>query len=346
MTGWNNTNGVRLMRCPTLAQLPPPHQGKAGWPWTEETPQLPDSMPDGSPWPRISIVTPSYNQGRFIEETIRSELLQGYPNLEYIIIDGGSTDESLEIIKAYAPWLAYWVSEPDKGQSHAINKGITRAGGDILGWLNSDDTYEACVLKEVAESFSMHPEADVISGRCNLWYGDRRDRLMPASPLRTFEDFLRVGSNWLQERLIIQPEAFFRSRAIRQTRGLREDLHYGMDACLWMDMVKAGCNFQSVDRHWANIRIHAHQKTAALSVAYAEVVEVAWEHLRENWTELEDPRGVADDIFKGALGLLKSEQASLRAIRHSTTYRLAAFLARLKPVLIKLSRVLNGWLFW
>jgi glycosyltransferase involved in cell wall biosynthesis len=326
-------NEVNAIACRSLRGLPPPPAGKTGWPWTIETHQLPPTRPDGSAWPRISIVTPSYNQGRFIEETIRSVLLQGYPNLEYIIIDGGSTDASLEIIKAYAPWLAYWVSEPDKGQSHAINKGMIRASGDILGWLNSDDTYEAGVLREVAESFSMHPEADVISGRCKIWFGDRRDRLMPESPLRTFEDFLRVGSNWCQERLIIQPEAFFRSRAIRRTRGLREDLYYSMDACLWMDMVKAGCNFQSVDRHWATQRVHEHQKTAALSLAFTELVEVAWEHLLENWSDLEDPRGVADDIFKRALVLLKSEQASLRAIRHSTTYRLAAFLARLKPVL-------------
>jgi len=281
--------------------------------------------------PKITIITPSFNQGRFIEATIESIITQGYGNLEYIVVDGGSTDDTLNVIRKFDGFISYWVSERDKGQGHAINKGITRASGDILGWLNSDDTYEACVLKEVAEFFSMHPEADVISGRCKLWYGDLRDRLMPASPLRTFEDFLRVGSNWLQERLIIQPEAFFRSRALRQIQGLREDLRYCMDVCLWMDMAKAGCSFQSVDRHWANLRMHEGQKTAARTVAYTELVEVAWEHLHESWTALEDPRIVADDIFRGALGLLNSEQASLRAIRHSTTYSLAAFLARLKP---------------
>jgi len=127
------------MRRANLAELSPPPPGKTGWPWTEESPQLPDTMPDGSPWPRISIVTPSYNQGQFIEETIRSVLLQGYPNLEYIIIDGGSSDGSVEIIKKYEPWLAYWVSEKDRGQSHAINKGLFRSTGEILAWLNSDD---------------------------------------------------------------------------------------------------------------------------------------------------------------------------------------------------------------
>ena len=122
------------MRCPTLAELPSPLPGTTGWPWREETRQLPNTLPDGSPWPRISIVTPSFNQGKYIEETIRSILLQGYPNLEYIIMDGGSNDGSLEIIKKYEPWLALWVSEKDRGQSHAINKGFLSSTGDVVAW--------------------------------------------------------------------------------------------------------------------------------------------------------------------------------------------------------------------
>lgn len=127
------------MRCPRLAELPPPPSGKAGWPWTIETPLLPTMRPDGSHWPRISIVTTSYNQGQFIEETIRSILLQGYPDVEYIIIDGGSTDESVKIIKKYQPWLTYWVSESDRGQTHAINKGLALTTGKLFNWINSDD---------------------------------------------------------------------------------------------------------------------------------------------------------------------------------------------------------------
>src|SRR5690242_14163903 len=123
------------MRCPTLAKLPPPPPAKTGWPWTIDTSPLAPTRPDGSPWPRISIVTPSYNQGQFIEETIRSVLLQGYPDLEYFIIDGGSTDQSVEIIKQYEPWLTYWVSEKDSGQPHAISKGLAISSGDIFQFM-------------------------------------------------------------------------------------------------------------------------------------------------------------------------------------------------------------------
>src|ERR1700738_5143459 len=105
-----------------------------GWPWTTETPRLPAVRPDGSRWPRISIVTPSYNQGQFIEETIRSVLLQGYPDLEYLILDAGSTDGTLDVIRKYERHLTYWVSEPDKGQSDAINKGFARCTGELMNW--------------------------------------------------------------------------------------------------------------------------------------------------------------------------------------------------------------------
>ena len=118
------------MRSPSLHELPPPPPGRTGWPWTEASAALPARYGRmAGPWPRISVVTPSFNQARFLEATLRSILLQGYPDLEYFVLDGGSTDGSVEIIKKYEPWLTSWVSEPDGGQSAAINRGLRLSSG-------------------------------------------------------------------------------------------------------------------------------------------------------------------------------------------------------------------------
>src|SRR5262245_35194565 len=151
------------MQCTSLNELPPPPPGKTGWPWTEESQPPPAAqVPYDRPWPLRSGVTPSLNQGNFIEETILSVLLQGYPKLEYFIIDGGSTDGSLEVIKKYEPWLTYWVSEPDRGQSHAINKGWQRACGVILAWLNSDDTYNPDAIRCAVETLEAKPGVGMV----------------------------------------------------------------------------------------------------------------------------------------------------------------------------------------
>lgn len=140
------------MRSPSLSDLPPPPPGKTGWPWTEECPQLPDLRADGTLWPRISIVTPSYNQGEFIEETIRSILLQGYPDIEYHILDGASTDDSAVIIRKYEAWLASWRSEKDGGQAAAINTALELATGVWFQNINSDDVLNPFALARVGEA--------------------------------------------------------------------------------------------------------------------------------------------------------------------------------------------------
>jgi glycosyltransferase involved in cell wall biosynthesis len=138
---------------PSISELPPPPTGRTGWPWTAEGEQLPATRPDGTPWPKISIVTPSFNQAEYLETTIRSILLQGYPNLEYIIMDGGSSDGSLEIIRKYERWIAYWKSEPDGGQYAAVQKGFEHSSGEVMAWLNSDDLYFPWTLKTAGELF-------------------------------------------------------------------------------------------------------------------------------------------------------------------------------------------------
>lgn len=128
-----------------IEDFPLAPSGKSGWPWTDVA--LSIVPPNGVEYPKITLVTPSFNQGEFIEETIRSVLLQNYPNLEYIIIDGGSTDDTVAIIKKYEKYISYWISEKDKGQSEAINKGLKIATGEIFNWLNSDDYYAPGTLK-------------------------------------------------------------------------------------------------------------------------------------------------------------------------------------------------------
>jgi len=280
--------------------------------------------------PRISIVTPSYNQGAFIEETIQSVLDQGYPNLEYIIIDGGSSDQSVEIIKKYEPWLAYWISAPDKGQSQAINRGFARAKGDTFAWLNSDDVYEMGVFAQVAEFFHQRPDVDVVSGRCRFWYPNDSDYLLDSSPLRTLEDFLKIKTNWASGRLIVQPEAFFRRRAFEMANGIREDLTYSLDACLWMDMVKTGCVFHSVDRHWSNFRVHDNQKTWNANASRQELARMAWDQVRENFKMLEDPLAITDEIIQLLEESLTNERRLSSALRQSTSYRVGRFLTKMK----------------
>src|ERR1043166_4155332 len=153
------------MRCPRLRELPPAPEGKKGWPWTEET--FPEAEQTSSSPLSISIVTPSYNQAAFLEETIRSVLLQGYPNLEYIVMDGGSTDGSVEIIKKYEKHLAYWTSEKDAGASDAIRKGFERATGSILAYLNSDDLYLPGAIHRLVNRLRS-VKGDVVYGKIQI----------------------------------------------------------------------------------------------------------------------------------------------------------------------------------
>ncbi|MGO8930999.1 MAG: glycosyltransferase family 2 protein [Limisphaerales bacterium] len=185
-------------------------------------------------WPRISVVTPSYNQGCFIEETIRSVLLQGYPNLEYIIIDGGSTDNSLEIIRKYEPWLSYWVSEKDRGQSHAINKGWARANGDLIAWLCSDDTYLPGALQHAASAWSQNREVAAVVGAVQAT--DAQSRLIgrPSVPRLPAVPPLDLTLFDHETFFLPQPSCFWPREALDAIgRHVKEELVYGMDRELY-----------------------------------------------------------------------------------------------------------------
>jgi glycosyltransferase involved in cell wall biosynthesis len=148
----------------SLETLPSAPKDLLAWPWNYDYKAERLIQTGGFTWPKVSIVTPSFNQGQFLEETIRSVLMQGYPNLEYIIIDGGSNDESIEIIRKYEKWLTYWVSEPDAGQADAINKGFRKSCGDYFGWINSDDLLYPQAITRTIKTFLSDKEVDLIYG--------------------------------------------------------------------------------------------------------------------------------------------------------------------------------------
>ena len=218
------------MRCPNLNKLPPPTPGKTGWPWTEESPQLQNTLPNGHVWPCVTIVTPSLNQGQFIEETIRSVLLQGYPNLEYIIIDGGSTDNTIEIIKKYEPWLNHWVSEKDKGQSHAINKGWEKSSGDILAWINADDIYCPGAINAVVQIFCEKDDVVLVCGEGQTFDVSGKIYLYKKEPriINPYTLLRKSGG------VPIQPSVFLRRRVLGEVGNLNTRLHYVMDWEYWI----------------------------------------------------------------------------------------------------------------
>lgn len=243
-----------------ISDLPTPPPAAEGWPWTEGGSSLADTTEDGQPWPRISVITPSYNQAAFLEATIRSVLLQEYPNLEYIVIDGGSTDGSVDIIKKYGPWIDRWVSEPDRGQSHAINKGFEHASGAILGWLNSDDMYLPGALSHVARCFVEQTEADVLVGEAQKVREDGTVVYTASAPELSFDSFLHWRDGAAGTHNFLQPACFFSRKSWKTCGPLREDLHYCMDVDLWLKMVQQ-FEFVSTERRLAIAKAHDQAKT-------------------------------------------------------------------------------------
>lgn len=207
--------------------------------------------------PKISIVTPSFNQAPYIEATIRSVLNQGYPNLEYIIIDGGSDDGSAEIIEGYSDRLAYWVSEPDEGQTDALIKGFRRATGEIMGWLCSDDLYEPYTLPEVADVFTRNPQWQVVYGD-SVWMDTGGNFIKPKKEIR-FNRFI-----WMYDyNYLPQPSTFWRRGLYEQTGGLDRRLNLAMDADLWIRFAELA-DLHHVPRRWSRMRYYPEQKNLRL----------------------------------------------------------------------------------
>jgi len=215
---------------------------------------------------KISVVTPSFNQGAYLEATLRSLLAQNYPDLELIVIDGGSSDQSVEIIRRYASSISYWESEKDRGQSHALNKGFAHLHGEVWSWLNSDDLLEPGVLRRVADEFRQHPKAGVVYGDC-LYVDEDGETVIEKFP---GEPYSRLRH--LAHRFIAQPSCFFRTSTV--SPAVREDLHYCMDYDLWLRHAARGVKFHYVPEIFSRYRLHARSKsTRALVAMHAEIIE-------------------------------------------------------------------------
>lgn len=226
-------------------------------------------------WPRISIVTPSYNQGQFLEETICSVLDQNYPNLEYLVIDGGSSDNSVEIIKKYEKHLTYWVSEADNGQAHAVGKGFARSSGQILNWLNSDDIILPGALDAAAACLGERLDQPVVA------YGWRQridekgtvfDFDIPPAHLNRL--LFRTGS-WIP-----QETAFFTRAAYVAAGGISESRRFALDYDLWLKCLIHGASFTCIPAFMGAMRFHGECKSCSIAdIGHDEFLDARAQYL-------------------------------------------------------------------
>ncbi len=278
--------------------------GKAGWPWTNESSRLNMAVSKSQSWPRLSIVTLSYNQGRFIEEAIRSVLLQGYPNLEYIVIDGGSTDGSIEIIQRYSKELAHWSSEPDGGPAAGLNKGFRRATGEIFSFLNADDFYLPGAFYRIANIFSADRSVDVVYG--DGYMSDVSGRLR--KPI--FSDAWSLWRLAYGACVIVQPATFFKREAFLQTRGFNEKNLACWDAGLWVDLALTGATFHQEKESFGVFRMHTDSITGSgrLREQFLRDMDVIFERIMRR------PKRSRDHALALLLRLLKFSRHPQRTL--------------------------------
>lgn len=258
------------MRCPTLSELPPPPPGYSGWPWTEESPRLPNTMPDGSAWPRVSVVTPSYRHAEFIEECIRSVLLQGYPDLEYIVIDDCSLDGSVEVIRKYKQWLTLKVHQQNCGEANTVNEAWRMCTGEIIGWISSDDFYTIEAISTAVNYLLSHVDVTAVYGDWHLI--DENSRLLEAYRTADYE-VEQVIKHWSHP---ISPGRFFRRSAFDLVGYLNPSYHWPVDIdyFLRLGLVAEIRRIPTVLLHFrsheATVTRGAHRVKASETIALAE----------------------------------------------------------------------------
>jgi glycosyltransferase involved in cell wall biosynthesis len=295
--------------------------------------------------PRITIITPSFNQAAYLEQTICSVLGQGYPNLEYIIIDGGSTDSSVDVIRKFANRIAYWVSEKDRGQAHAINKGLERATGDIVAYLNSDDYYLDGALARVADCFNRYPDVDLLHGRCRvvdrggMKVGER------IGSITEYDEILDLWEVWWNRRNFVQPEVFWTKRIGDKIGPFREDLFWVMDYEYWLRILGAGGRVCFIDAELAAFRLQPNQKSTQPERTAEELLQVVRPHIfsgnrsvsRSKRIELKGKwifnvgflKEVEDSLQRGEKRWRRLIRLAWFSIRHPSVFAVRSFRERL-----------------
>lgn len=269
--------------------------------------------------PLISVITPSFRQAKFLQKTMDSVLEQDYALFEYIVIDGGSDDGSREIIEAYSGRLAHWISEPDRGQVDAINKGLARATGDILCYLNSDDLFHPGALGVVADAYTKNPNADIFHGRCStidedgaplerVFFGD----------IDTPAKVLDLWSVWFAGKNVVQPEVFWTRRLMDQIGVFDEAFNFAMDYDYWTRaIVGAGAKVCRIEQEMSAFRLWGGQKSTASEKAADELRSIAIRYIDDPSVPL-DPvtrrrlksAWTFDEVFAKGCAQIAAEEGS------------------------------------
>lgn len=292
----------------TPATFPAPPDSKTGWPWSN-TKSIESEKKKTELYLKISIVTPSYNQGQFIEETIRSVLLQNYDNFEYIIIDGGSHDNSLEIIRKYQDYLSYWVSEPDRGQTHAINKGLSLATGDIVAYLNSDDIYLPGTFQKVIDFFHKNPDIDMLYG--NLIHIDKNSQIIDTMCCGPLD----INKLFSFHYYFPQASVFLRKKIVEKIGLFDESLHLNMDYDYWMRLSFEG-KMAHIPETLACARLYPEAKSQFFAQDYMQENLCILDKYKEKIKKLDHSNSLlshtyASVYYYGGLSYLRNGKFSL-----------------------------------
>ena len=293
---------------------------------------------DGVHLPTISIVTPTLNHARFIEQMLHSIHDQNYPHLEHIVVDGGSCDGTVEILKRWEHRLAWWTSEPDQGMSHALNKGFVRATGEVRGYLNSDDYYHARSLWHVGKYFAAHADAALVHGYCNVVDDNGGSQRRHLARIGTYAELLDLWGVWFQKRNFVQPEVFWRHDAAPGE--FDESLHFAMDYDYWVRMLRNGASVHTLNEQLAYFRLVDNQKSAQWQAVAAElhavVARALWSDGLALWPRL---RLQGDWYYSGEF-MAAVERAERDGLSRAQRYMALLGLCLKRPQLL-LSRLLR-----